>query len=77
MGLDNPSPYGDFSGVFVSRPLYKIFFRNGLGFYILNAYKINLFPKFYFIYRKNEFLETGFSFLGLNFEIMWNKSFKV
>jgi len=75
MGLE--SPYGDYPGMFVSRPLHKIVFRNGLGFYILNAYKFRWFPKFYFGYKKNEFLETGVFLFRWMFEIMWNKSFKV
>jgi len=76
MGLDNPSPYGDFPGIYISRPFCKILFNNGLGFYILNSYKIHFIPKFYLGYKKGSYLETGFSFFGLMFEIMWNKSFK-
>ena len=62
--------------VFVSQPHYKIVFENGLGFYILNSYKFQAFPKFYGVIRK-EFWELGFYFRGWIFEIMWNKAFKV
>jgi hypothetical protein len=60
---------------FTSRPLLKIFFSNGLGFYILNAYRFRIFPRFYFSYKKSQFLETGVFFLWWLFEIMWNKAF--
>ena len=62
--------------VFVSQPYYKIVFENGLGFYILNSYKFQIFPKFYGIIKK-EFWELGFYFRSWIFEIMWNKAFKV
>ena len=62
--------------VFVSQPHYKIVFKNGLGFYILNSYKFQSFPKFYGTLHK-EFWEFGFYFRNWIFEIMWNKAFKV
>jgi hypothetical protein len=60
----------------VSRPLLKIFFNNGFGLYILTAIKFRFFPRFYGIIKK-DFWEIGFYFLWWDFEIMWNKSFKV
>jgi len=71
------SSYGNYdSNVFVSKPFAKIYFNNGLGFYILNSYKFRFFPKFYFnLFTKH--LEIGFYFLGFIFEIMWNKAFVV
>jgi len=76
MGLENLSPYGNFTGIYVSRPICKLTFGNGFGLYILTAFKIHLIPRFYFMYRKDNFLEAGFYFCGLTFEIMWNKAFK-
>ena len=63
-------------GTYVSRPLLKIFFDNGFGLYILNAHKFRLLPKFYGIFRDN-YWEFGFYIFKLDFEVMWNKSFKV
>jgi len=62
--------------VFVSQPHYKIVFEDGLGFYILNSYKFNFYPKFYGMF-KEEFWELGFNFAGWIFEIQWNRAFKV
>lgn len=61
--------------VFVSRPLAKLFFRNGFGLYILNSYKFYFIPRVYGKIDKS-FWEFGFKFLGLTFEVMWNKHFK-
>lgn len=60
--------------VFVSRPLLKILFNNGAGIYLLNSYRFNLIPRFYFSKHKDH-IETGVSFLGLLLEFMWNKHF--
>lgn len=61
--------------VFVSRPLKKFFIGNW-GFFILNSYYYNFFPKFY--YMKNKyFTELGFSFAGYMFEIQNNKIEKI
>lgn len=61
---------------FISRPLTKLYFNNGFGLYILNAYKFRIFPKFYGEFRKDSW-EFGFYFLGFIFEVMWNKHFRV
>ena len=60
--------------VFVSQPHFKIVWNNGLGLYILNAFRFHRFPKFYGTFHKT-FWEFGFSFLGWTCEVMWNKSF--
>lgn len=62
--------------VYVSKPLAKLFFRNGFGLYILPSYKFFIIPRFYGMFRKT-FWEFDFKWLGLTFEIMWNKYFKV
>ena len=59
---------------FISRPLTKLYFSNGFGLYVLNSYKFNFFPRFYFSVKK-DFWEIGFFLFGLIFEIMWNKHF--
>ena len=64
------------SNVYISKPYFKIVLDNGLGFYILNAFSFNLFPKFYGTFRES-FWELGFDFAGWTFEVMWNKSFAV
>lgn len=64
------------AGKFVSRPLAKILFDNGLGFYILNSYKFCYFPCFYGAFRKDSW-EFGFYFARWIFEIMWNKHYKI
>lgn len=69
-----PLDYG--RGVFVSQPYFKVVFKNGLGFYILNSYKYNLIPKFYGTVNSS-FWEFGFYFAGYIFEVMWNKAFKI
>lgn len=61
---------------FVSRPLIKLYFKSGFGLYILNSYKFYFFPRFYGMFR-HSFWEFGFRWFGLNFEVMWNKYFKV
>ncbi|NBP03171.1 MAG: hypothetical protein EBU90_24320 [Proteobacteria bacterium] len=67
--------YGNYDDcVFVSKPLAKILFDDGLGFYILNAYNYHLFPKFYASFYKDHW-ELGFYFVNYVFEIMWNKHF--
>lgn len=68
------SPWDD--NVFVSQPYYKIVLSNGWGFYILNAHKYNLIPRFYGSINES-FWEFGFYFAGWIFEIMWNKSYKI
>jgi len=68
--------YLECENTFISKPLLKFYFNNGLGFYILNAYKYRFFPKFYGTIQK-DFWEIGFYFTGYIFEIMWNKRFKV
>ena len=76
-GKGDESPYGKWADdprVFISRPYFKVVLDNGLGFYILNAFKYNLFPRFYGTFRKT-FCEFGFSFAGWTFEVMWNKAF--
>jgi hypothetical protein len=78
-GRGDESAYGkwdDNPRVFISRPYFKVVLDNGLGFYILNAFKYNLFPKFYGTFTET-FCEFGFSFAGWTFEVMWNKAFKV
>ena len=78
-GRGDESAYGkwdDDPRVFISRPYFKVVLDNGLGFYILNAFKYNLFPKFYGTFTET-FCEFGFSFAGWTFEVMWNKAFKV
>ena len=77
-GKGDESPYGKWAEdprVFISRPYFKVVLDNGLGFYILNAFKYNLFPRFYVTFRKT-FCEFGFSFAGWTFEVMWNNAFK-
>lgn len=66
--------WGD--NVYVSQPYAKIIFKNGLGFYILNAHSYALIPRFYGKIDKT-FWEFGFYLAGWIFEIMWNKSFEV
>jgi hypothetical protein len=76
-GKGDENPYGKWADdprVFISRPYFKVAFDNGLGFYILNAFRFNLFPRFYGTFRKS-FWEFGFSVLGWTFEVMWNKAF--
>jgi hypothetical protein len=78
-GRGDESAYGkwdDDPRVFISRPYFKVVLDNGLGFYILNAFKYNLFPKFYGTFTET-FCEFGVSFAGWIFEVMWNKAFKV
>lgn len=67
--------YAGQKNIFVSRPLAKLYFRNGFGLYILNSYKFYFFPRFYGMFR-DSFWEFGFRVLGLTFEVMWNKHFK-
>ena len=78
-GKGDQSAYGAWDnnpGFIISRPYFKIVLNNGLGFYILNALKFHLFPKFYGTFHKT-FWEFGVSFIGWTFEIMWNRAFKV
>jgi hypothetical protein len=77
-GRDEDDAYGKWANcpnVFISRPFFKIIFNNGLGFYILNSFKFNFFPKFYGKFE-NSFWEFGFNFAGCTFEVMWNKFFQ-
>lgn len=76
-GLDKSDAYSNWANdprVFISRPFFKIILDNGLGFYILNSFRFNLFPRFYGTFHKT-FWEFGFRFIGVNFEVMWNKAF--
>lgn len=76
-GKSVENPYGKWADdprVFISQPYFKIVLDNGFGVYILNAFKFNVFPRFYGTFRKS-FWEFGFSFAGWMFEVMWNKSF--
>ena len=76
-GKGDESAYSNWANdprVFISRPYFKIIFGNGLGFYLLNSFRFNLLPKFYGTFHKT-FWEFGFRFVGLNFEVMWNKAF--
>ena len=76
-GKSKENPYGKWADdprVFISQPYFKIVLDNGLGFYILNAFKFNLFPRFYGTFRSS-FWEFGFSLAGWTFEVMWNKAF--
>ena len=76
-GKGDQSAYSNWANdprVFIVRPYFKIIFGNGLGFYLLNSFRFNLFPKFYATFHKT-FWEFGFRFAGVNFEVMWNKAF--
>jgi len=76
-GKGNESAYSKWADnpkVFISRPYFKMVLNNGLGFYILNAFRFNLFPKFHSMFGKT-FWEFGFSFAGWTLEVMWNKAF--
>ena len=76
-GKGDVSAYSNWANdprVFIVRPYFKIVFGNGLGFYLLNSFRFNLFPKFYGTFHKT-FWEFGFHFAGVNFEVMWNKAF--
>ena len=68
--------YLEDNNIFISKPLLKLYFDNGLGLYILNSYTYRFFPKFYGSIKK-DYWELGFYFAGYIFEIMWNKYFKV
>jgi len=73
----NKSIYKDYMpGTYVRRPLLKIYFDNGFGLYILNADKFRWFPRFYGMFR-DSFWEFGFYIFKFDFEVMWNKAFKV
>ena len=61
--------------IYVSKPLAKLYFRNGFGLYILTSYKFYLIPRFYGVFHKT-FWEFGFKVFGYTFEVMWNKHFK-
>jgi len=77
-GKADQNAYGQWARdlkVFISRTYFKIVFNNGLGFYILNAFKFNLLPKFYATFGKY-FWEFGCRFSGWTFEVMWSKAFK-
>jgi hypothetical protein len=76
-GPDKSDAYSNWANdnkVFISRPYFKVIFENGLGFYILNSFKFNFFPKFYGTFQST-FWEFGLRFTGWTFEVMWNKSF--
>jgi len=77
-GSDENGAHGNWADdpkVFISRPFFKIFFNNGLGFYILNSFKFYFFPKFYYAFE-NTYWEFGFKIAGWTFEVMWNKFFE-
>lgn len=77
MGLSEEQPwYEKTPGIYVSKPLAKIFFNNGLGFYILPSMKFFFIPRFYGMIHST-FWEFGIRVWGYYFEIMWNKHFKV
>lgn len=65
----------DKSNIYVSKPLFKILFKDW-GFYILPSYNYYLFPKFFYMKTKY-FIEMGFSFAGFHFEIQNNKIEKI
>jgi len=76
-GKGDTSAYGTWANnpkVFISLPHFKIVFNNGFGFYILNAFKFNIVPKFHGAFEKT-FWEFGISFAGWILEVMWNKAF--
>ena len=79
-GVGDQSAYGTWGKdvtVFISRPYFKIVLNNGLGLYILNAFKFNIIPKCYARTSEKEksCWAAGFSFMGWIFEVMWNKAF--
>jgi hypothetical protein len=76
-GKGDESAYGkwaDGSKVFISRPYFKIVLNSGLGVYVMNAFRFNLFPRFYGTFHKT-FWEFGVSFVGWTLEVMWNKTY--
>lgn len=77
LGKANQRPYGkwdDDARVFISQPYFKIALNNGLGVYILNAFKFHTILKCYGVFRKTSW-ELGVSFVGWTFELMWNEAF--
>ncbi len=77
-GIGDQSAYGtqvkDVT-MFISKPHFKILLNNGLGFYILNAFKFYIIPKCYARTSKKSHWVVGCSFMGWIFEVMWNKAF--
>ena len=76
-GPDKNDAYDNWANdprVHIVRPYFKIVFNNGLGFYLLNSFRFNWLPIFYGTFHKT-FWEFGFRFIGVNFEVMWNKAF--
>ena len=60
------------NGIFVSKVIRRLFLGKLGGFYILNAYKFNWFPRFYGAFRKY-WVECGFSWLGYIIEFQYNR----
>jgi len=59
-------------GHFISKVIIRFFFGKFGGIYILNSYKFNYVPKFYFMNNKY-FIEAGINWFGYIFEYQWNK----
>jgi hypothetical protein len=60
------------NGFFISKVIKRLFLGKLGGFYILNSYKFNWFPKFYGAFRKY-WVECGVSWLGYIFEYQYNR----
>lgn len=60
------------NGHFISKVIIRFFLGRLGGFYILNAYKFRLFPKFYG-HKNKYYIECGFNWLGYIFEYQWNR----
>jgi len=58
------------NNVFISKVIKRLVFGR-CGVYILNAYKFNLFPRFYGAFR-TYWIECGFSWLGYMVEFQYN-----
>lgn len=59
------------NNLFISKVHYCIKFKD-FGLYILNAYKFNLFPKFFGMKNKY-YIECGINWLGCLLEFQWSK----
>ena len=60
------------NGFFISKVIKRLFLGKLGGFYILNSYKFNWFPKFYGAFRKY-WVECGVSWLGYILEYQRDK----
>ena len=60
------------NGHFISKVIIRFFFGKFGGLYILNSYKFNYCPKFYFMNGKY-YTEGGINWLGYIFEYQWNR----